>query len=675
MSKALEVIWKQPVTGYQLQAELERMAETTRNPEMLRELWAALGNDPQIIAECLARPLLVERLIHDWYTFDERYHGRLKNRAMKKVGLHGRIKNMKRMGGEYHEMEWKKGRNCEDKARNNTDGNVLELPGDEWQEEIEQLAVIFGEKKGQDIPLRHVSALQEDEERFYVIGVLQKETDRVKVALVEWKKVVFGEWWSRVGEHFTPEIEGEAFSYSLPEIATEAPLPYAADTWSATPTDIAPDARFWHTAVWTGTQIIVWGGWNGNSNFNTGGRYNPATNSWSSTSTTGTPSGRYHHTAVWTGAEMIVWGGSDGSSNLNTGGRYNPATNSWSSTSMAGAPAARDTHTAVWTSTEMIIWGGSDGSKKFNTGGRYNPATDSWTSTSTTDVPVARSTHTTIWTGTEMIVWGGSGGSGNDFNTGGRYNPVTNAWTSTSTIGAPDVRIGHTAVWTGEEMIVWGGLDVTASSIDTGGRYNPATDSWLPTSTTGAPSARFLHTVLWTGGEMVVWGGSTWGWDGSDGPGDGGRYNPTTDSWSSISMTEAPSIRSRHTAVWTGTEMIVWGGSGVSQYHNRLNTGGRYNPATDTWTSTNTIGAPSHRVYHTAVWTGTEMIVWGGTYVNNYFNTGGCYNAATDTWTSTNTTDAPSPRIEHTAVWTGTEMIVWGGSTDVYLNTGGRYSP
>ena len=45
-----------------------------------------------------------------------------------------------------------------------------------------------------------------------------------------------------------------------------------------------------------------------------------------------------------------------------------------------------------------------------------------------------------------------------------------------------------------------------------------------------------------------------------------------------------------HTAVWTGSEMIVWGGfdSGTSY----LNTGGRYNPSTDSWTATSTTNAP-----------------------------------------------------------------------------------
>ncbi|PYJ31882.1 MAG: galactose oxidase, partial [Verrucomicrobia bacterium] len=88
------------------------------------------------------------------------------------------------------------------------------------------------------------------------------------------------------------------------------------------------------------------------------GRYNPGTDSWTATSTTGAPAARLRHTAVWTGTEMIVWGGTDNSSFLNTGGRYNPGTNSWTATSTTSAPAARDFHTAVWTGSEMIVWGG-----------------------------------------------------------------------------------------------------------------------------------------------------------------------------------------------------------------------------------------------------------------------------------------------------------------------------
>src|SRR5213592_266966 len=61
-SQALEDYWQRPITAEQLQAEMNRMAKHTRQPDVLRELFEALGDDPFVIAECLARPTLAERL-------------------------------------------------------------------------------------------------------------------------------------------------------------------------------------------------------------------------------------------------------------------------------------------------------------------------------------------------------------------------------------------------------------------------------------------------------------------------------------------------------------------------------------------------------------------------------------------------------------------------------------
>jgi hypothetical protein len=61
-SQALEDYWQRPITPDQLQAEMERLASHTKQPGVLREIFVALGNDPFVIAECLARPVLAERL-------------------------------------------------------------------------------------------------------------------------------------------------------------------------------------------------------------------------------------------------------------------------------------------------------------------------------------------------------------------------------------------------------------------------------------------------------------------------------------------------------------------------------------------------------------------------------------------------------------------------------------
>ena len=117
----------------------------------------------------------------------------------------------------------------------------------------------------------------------------------------------------------------------------------------------------------------------------------------------------------------------------------------------------------------------------------------------------------------------------------------------------------HTAVWTGSAMIVWGGLDVLPNGLphdlNTGGIYNPGTNSWTATSTAHAPSARDSHVAVWTGSEMIVWGGA-----GANLIHPGGRYNPNTNSWTATSTMNAPLADPAHKAVWTGSEMIVWGG-------------------------------------------------------------------------------------------------------------------
>jgi N-acetylneuraminic acid mutarotase len=638
-SQALESDWHRPITPGQLQAEMDRMAQRTKQPDVLRELFEALENDPFVIAECLARPALAKRLLTSWNAQNQR---------------------------------------CNAKPQ---------------------------QREGADLTAHFTAGLA------------------TVASLMEPFK--FGQ--ARTAKRTINTTRRLSTTYTLP---TDIANPNAGgrynpntDTWVST--TVLLSGRSGHTAVWTGSEMILWGGvsFDGSYHyFNTGARYNPSTDNWTMTSTDNAPNARYGQTAVWTGSDMIIWGGSDDSGSLNTGGKYNPNTDGWTAVSNTNAPQARTSHTAVWTGTDMIVWGGqADFTTYFDTGGRYDPNTDSWTNTSTDKAPASRGYHTAVWTGNEMIVWGGYSYDGNNehfWNTGGKYDPSTNIWTAITTAKAPDGREIHTAVWTGDEMIVWGGYN--RSRLNTGGRYNPSADSWTATSTNDAPSVRSGHCAVWTGSEMIVWGGSVDSFPYYSNT--GGKYNPTTDSWVASSVTNAPSGRTAQSAVWTGNEMIVWGGysfeiyTGIYSYFGTggrydpqadswvsaspplsgsnptsvwtgsemivwgggvSNTGVRYDPATDTWTSTSTINAPSARAGHSAVWTGSEMIIWGGWNGNgSFFNSGGRYNPTTDNWMTTSTTNAPVGRELHTAVWTGSEMIVWGGSNGTHLvNTGGRYNP
>jgi len=330
----------------------------------------------------------------------------------------------------------------------------------------------------------------------------------------------------------------------------------------------------------------------------------------------------------------------------------------------SGAPVSVD-HTAIWNGSSMIVWG--DG--LLNSGGRYTPITDIWTDISSTNAPQARTSHTAVWTGSEMIVWGGIAFNV-ELNTGGNFNSATDTWSATSTVNAPFGRRNHVAVWTGTEMIIWAGAytdGVAVQFTNTGARYNPVTDTWAAMSTVNAPSGAYpYYNAVWTGDEMLVWNGSS-----------GGRYNPLTDTWSSISTVNAPAPRSEFTVVWTGTEMVVWGGW-TGDVNLVTDTGGRYNPSTDSWSTVTQTGAAAARYRHTAAWTGTEMIVWGGSNGSTPAYGGSRYNPQTNVWIPLSSTGEPAARTSHTAVWTGTEMIIWGGwdaVTGFATNNGGRYVP
>src|SRR5437016_12734706 len=206
-SQTVEDYWQRPITPDQLQAEMERIAGHTKQPGVLREIFAALGNDPFVIAECLARQVLADRLVTEL----------------------------------------------------NNEGSV-KLTRIAWRKQPLQSWVATAEPQP-PVTMAAVSA-----------------------------------------NYALPAISGQSDNWTPSGLCTD-------DTWTATSLINAPVARSAHTAVWTGSEMIIWGGTQGGVVYlNTGGRYNPSTDSWTATSHTNAPAGRHHHPAIWTGSEMIVRG-------------------------------------------------------------------------------------------------------------------------------------------------------------------------------------------------------------------------------------------------------------------------------------------------------------------------------------------------------------------------------
>jgi N-acetylneuraminic acid mutarotase len=114
----------------------------------------------------------------------------------------------------------------------------------------------------------------------------------------------------------------------------------------------------------------------------------------------------------------------------------------------------------------------------------------------------------------------------------------------------------HTAIWTGDEMITWGGRSIGA--VNDGAAYNPVTDRWRPLAASPL-EGREWHTWLWADRRAYAWGGYNFS-AGEAVYADGARYDPTTDRWEPLP--QAPlTKRCQQSAVWTGDEIILWGGT------------------------------------------------------------------------------------------------------------------
>jgi hypothetical protein len=333
---------------------------------------------------------------------------------------------------------------------------------------------------------------------------------------------------------------------------------------------------------------------------------------WTAASTSGEPFERFYHSAVWTGSEIIVWGGYGWHSSAgafgdaHTGGRYNPITDSWSAMSTDGAPPL-SRHSAVFTGTEMLVWGGD-----IDYGARYEPGTDTWQPMSRTDAPSARHWHAAVWTGSEMIVWGGANFNGRSLGDGARYDPATDTWTPMSMEGAPSPRSRAAAIWTGTDLIVWGGTEDNIGSgglsVHDGARYNPGTDTWTALPASDAPAGD-SNSVVWTGSEMIVWDGGQYSFVGSDGfPRYGATlrvYDPATQSWRASSASCEPFLAyDDFHSHWTGTKMFVWAGDDHGGF--------LYDPVLDTWEAVESVSGPAWRSDAASVWTGEHFFIWGG---------------------------------------------------------------
>jgi hypothetical protein len=313
-------------------------------------------------------------------------------------------------------------------------------------------------------------------------------------------------------------------------------------------------------------------------------------------------------------------------------------------------------HAAAWTDDRMIVWGGGDADAVRADGAAWDPGAEEWRALP--EAPIAaRWAHHVFWTGDALLVWGGTAGPDHlaeCYVDGALYDPVTGMWDEVP--AAPGgARCAAAGVWTGDELLVYGGYDAAGPPSpgdlhDDGVAYDVAAGQWR--SIPAAPvTARHGAEAAWTGSELVVYGGT--------GPdveplSDGAAYDPATGTWRTIA--DSPlSPRTGSVSVWIGDALLIFGGRDSED--GGFTDAAAYDPQADSWRELADV--PVVLGTAEAVWTGDVAYVLGAAEEEGAAGFL-AYVAAEDSWLERPEPPAPQRR-NHTLVWSGTHLFLWGG--------------
>lgn len=321
--------------------------------------------------------------------------------------------------------------------------------------------------------------------------------------------------------------------------------------------------------------------------------------------------GRIAAGAVWTGREMIVWGGIERSGTpapASDGAAYDLTADSWRAIAPAPPGVLGDVGAAAaWTGDEAVFWAGNspDGPAA---GAVYNPDTDAWQQLA--DGPLGpREGYSSVWTGTELLIIAGTSGDQLAGPVAAAVNPSENSWRLLPALNDLPGLAPLGAVWSGEEVFIAGSLYLCPElgSVCTDTRpiflaYDPQTDSLHEIDLAGAPvdgQTATLAPLAWTGTDVVfkISGEPSAGLV---------RYNPSNEMWSTGQMAPCPvdDLYYSQTA-WLGDRYVVPCGLDRLQI---------YEASTDTWETITAGRSPlNSRSGSAIVWTGTDLIAWSGT--------------------------------------------------------------
>ena len=321
--------------------------------------------------------------------------------------------------------------------------------------------------------------------------------------------------------------------------------------------------------------------------------------------------GRLGPSAVWTETEMIVWGGyarSEHVGQASDGAAYNPTTGAWRT--IAPSPSGMQGGAAVaWTGDEMVVWASNSPDGPVDTA-VYDPASDSWRR-----LPAGplgkRESFSSVWTGKELIVVGGNLGDTLAKPIAAALDPQTGSWRQLAALDeVAGLMPSPGVVWDGHEVFVMGSVcDNPSSCSPTLLGYDPVTDALRKIDLSKAPIAaqQQLTLIGVSDGDLVF---------STEGLANMRifivRYDPTTSSWSKKG-TFAPfpvPVGAYTQTAWLGDRYVAADGSSGLQI---------YSLDTDSWQTITPGPSPlNSREGSAIVWTGADLIAWSGTVYERF---------------------------------------------------------
>jgi hypothetical protein len=338
---------------------------------------------------------------------------------------------------------------------------------------------------------------------------------------------------------------------------------------------------------------------------------------------------------AWTGTELVIWGGEGfttdvctlldegvsrcGDQARNDGAAFDPVTDTWRM--LPPAPLSEDlgswpTYRGAWTGEELVVWGGPDAA-----GAAYDPEADTWRPIA--NGPLGPRTHFAMalvaGEHPEVVVAGGAAGSeGRPSVEVAAYDPATDSWRSLPDL--PEGRVDPLVVHPHESpVLVLGGYAASDVAPDGNLRFPPAlrlgATEWeeLP----AAPMGRVEAAVAVE--DWVVVTGTDPRTPSDPAAVRAARLAPLSGTWTALA---APRDGVAADALWLlGDELLLapeWGvgAPGTPVPRQVLGLDAVSGSSSTGWTELPQVGlfdgALDGVQGSAVVWTGIDLLVWGG---------------------------------------------------------------